>query len=268
VDDAALLAAARAGDRAALEALLSRHERQIYRFGMKMCGDPEDAGEVLQETMLAMARSVKDFRGASSLSTWVYAIARSFCIKQRRRRKDAPEHVASLEAVSPSDLPPDPARSPEDEAASREITAALGRAIGRLDPEQREVLILRDVEGLTAPEVAEVLGVSAAAVKSRLHRARVAIRAVIAPMLGAERLRASACPDVVTLFSQHLEGDIGAETCAEMERHLAECPACGNACASLKRTLALCGSTPEAEVPETVREDVRRGLRAFLEGAA
>ena len=67
--DETLLAEARAGDRQALEALLERHEGQVYRFGMKMCRDPEDASDVLQDTLLAMARGVRDFRGASSLST-------------------------------------------------------------------------------------------------------------------------------------------------------------------------------------------------------
>jgi len=74
--DVELLAAARAGDRGALEALLERHEAQVYRFGMKMCRDPEDAKDVLQETLLAVARGVRDFRSASSVSTWLFPIAR------------------------------------------------------------------------------------------------------------------------------------------------------------------------------------------------
>src|SRR5581483_2651932 len=85
--DERLLADARAGDKQALETLLERHQAQVYRFGMKMCRNPEDAKDVLQETLLAMARSVRDFRGASSISTWLYTIARSFCIKKRKRSK-------------------------------------------------------------------------------------------------------------------------------------------------------------------------------------
>ena len=84
--DEKLLEAARAGDRAALDQLLTRHQSRVYRFGLKMCRDSEDAKDVLQETLLAVARNVKDFRGASSVSTWLYTIARSFCIKKRRRR--------------------------------------------------------------------------------------------------------------------------------------------------------------------------------------
>ena len=89
-NDVELLEAGRHGDARAVEALLVRHQERIYRFGMRLCRDPEDAKDVLQETLLAMARSVRDFGGRSSLSTWLYSIARSFCIKKRRRSKFAP----------------------------------------------------------------------------------------------------------------------------------------------------------------------------------
>src|SRR6187397_2698189 len=107
------------GDRQALEALLERHQAQVYRFGMKMCRDPEDAKDVLQETLLAMARSVRDFRGASSLSTWLYTIARRFCIKKRRRGELAPEEEGSRAesaAVEATGLA-DPAEGPDEALA-------------------------------------------------------------------------------------------------------------------------------------------------------
>ena len=97
--DQTLLAAARSGDKDALETLLLRYQPRVYRFGMKMCGDTDDAKDVLQETLLAMARGVRDFRGASSLSTWLYTIARSFCIKKRRRSRFAPAEQQSLDTV-------------------------------------------------------------------------------------------------------------------------------------------------------------------------
>src|SRR4051794_19854790 len=76
LSDEQLLVSARAGGRDALEQLLERHQAQVYRFGMKMCRHPEDAKDVLQDTLLAVARGVRDFRGASSLSTWLYTVAR------------------------------------------------------------------------------------------------------------------------------------------------------------------------------------------------
>ncbi len=272
--DHALLEAARAGDRAALEELLGRHQGQIYRFAMKMCREPEDAKDVLQETLLAMARSVRDFRGASSMSTWLYTIARSFCIKKRRRSKFAPEEERSLDsdvALETGRLA-EPGRSPEEALAGHQVQEALERAIGALAPMYREVLVLRDVEGLSAPEVAEVLGLRVDAVKSRLHRARLSVRAAVADRLGipaggeaaAAAAEAAPCPDVLTLFSRHLEDEISAEACAEMERHLAECGRCRGACESLKHTLALCRTAPASEVPAPVQESVRRALRDLL----
>lgn len=282
--DATLIDRARTGDRRALEELIGRHQRRVYRFGLKMCRDPEDAKDVLQETLLAAARTVKDFRGASSVSTWLYTIARSFCIKKRRRSKFAPEQEESLDAREPgleARQVTDPSRGPEDELAGRQVEAALEQAIGGLDPMYREVLILRDVEGLTAPEVAEVMGLSVEAVKSRLHRARVAVREAVAPLLAAPAAppalpRAAAagpagaeapppgCPDIVELFSRHLEGEISASLCADMEKHLVRCPACQSRCDSLQRTLALCRAAPLPEVPKAVQADVRRALQQFV----
>lgn len=265
-----LLAAARAGDRHALETLLERHQAQVYRFGMKMCRDPEDAKDVLQETLLSMARSVRDFRGASSLSTWLYTIARSFCIKKRRRSKFAPDEERSLDSDVTAEAQhlADPGRHPDEALVGKQVEMALEQAIAALEPTDREVLLLRDAEGLTAPEVAEVLGLTPQAVKSRLHRARLLVRERIAPLLDVKSTLPAVpgtCPDVLMMFSRHLEDEISAELCAEMERHLESCGRCRGTCDSLKRTLALCRTSgPSAEVPLAVRASVKRALRAFL----
>ena len=268
--DEQLVDGARSGDRAALEQLLERHERRVYRFGVKMCRDPEAAKDVLQETLIAAARTVKDFRGASSPSTWLYAIARSFCIKQRRRSKYAPEHEESIEAAGTGREVlgiADPGRAPDDALSGRQVERALEQAIAELDPMYREILLLRDVEGLSAAEVAEAVGVSVDAVKSRLHRARVAVREKVAPVLSGEPESpiTEACPEVVSLFSRHLEGKISAPVCEEMERHLAGCRRCSERCATLQQTLASCARAPLPEVPVPVQHDVRRALRQFLQ---
>jgi RNA polymerase sigma-70 factor (ECF subfamily) len=267
--DDQLLEAARTGDRVALDRLLDRHQGRVYRFGLKMCRDSEDAKDVLQETLLAVARNVKDFRGASSVSTWLYTIARSFCIKKRRRSRFAPEREEPLDLGPEGEAAriPDPGRGPDESLAGRQIESALERAIGELDPMYREVLLLRDVEGLTAPEVAEVMGLTVEAVKSRLHRARLAVREKVAPLLGvpdAAAPLAATCPDVVSLFSRHLEGEISSDVCAEMERHLASCPRCRARCDTLQRTLVLCKSSPAPEVPRPVQQSVRDALKALL----
>jgi RNA polymerase sigma-70 factor (ECF subfamily) len=234
---------------------------------MKMCGDPEVAKDVLQDTLLALARGVRDFRGASSISTWLFTVARSFCIKKRRQSRRAPNEERSLDsdAAAEAKQVTDPARPPDEALAGKQVERALEGAIAALAPLYREVLLLRDLEGLTAPEVAEVLGVSVQAVKSRLHRARLLVREQVAPILGATAEPTGQCPDVLLLLSRHLEGEISADVCAEMERHLEGCDSCRGACASLKETLALCRTAgPSVEVPPSVQSTVKAALRSLL----
>lgn len=270
--DEELLAAIRAGDDVAMSALLARHAPTVYRFGVKMCRDREDAKDVLQDTLLAAARGIREFRGASSLSTWFYSVARSFCLKKRRTSKFAPKQTVSIDETGTAEESPSRDKDPEEMASDRELTTLLDDAIAELEPTNREVLVLRDVEGLTAPEVAQVLGVSVDAVKSRLHRARADVRAKIesrspAPESVGAPPAPGGCPDVVTLFSRYVEGEIGPEECAAMQSHVAVCKRCNAACDSLKRTLTLCKAEPRADVPPDVQEIVRKALRQ-LTGAS
>jgi RNA polymerase sigma-70 factor, ECF subfamily len=270
-DDRRLLERARSGEQDALEQLLERYQSQVYRFGLKMCREPEDAKDVLQDTLLSVARNLRDFRGASSISTWLYTIARSFCVKKRRTSKFAPKDGA-LPLEDEAARVADPGVAADEALASKQVEEALEAAIAGLEPMYREVLLLRDVEGLTAPEVARVTGASVQAVKSRLHRARLAVRARIAPLLGIPSdlpAASGTCPDVVALFSSHLEGQVSAEVCAEMERHIEACPRCRGACDSLKRTLSLCRtSMPAAPIPAGVQASVKAALRSFLAGSS
>jgi RNA polymerase sigma-70 factor (ECF subfamily) len=266
-DGTALLRAAQGGDGEALDALLRLYQPRVYRFGMKMCRNPQDAEDVLQETLLAAARTLRGFRAAASVSTWLYTIARSFCIKKRRRGVHAPD-VVSLDTEDGTDPEPaDAAPDPERRLGDRELFAALDAAIADLQPGHREVLLLRDVEGLAAEEVAEITGLGVPAVKSRLHRARKAVRERLAPLLhgpeGPPRPGAGPCGDVAGLLSRHLEGE-NAAACAEMERHVAACPRCDAVCASLRQTLRLCGSSPAPEVSESLKESIREGMRRVV----
>ncbi len=265
--DAELLTAARKGDPAALEALLVRYQPHLYRFGLRMCGNEEDAGDVAQESLISMARSLRDFRGDASVSSWLYAIARSYCIKKRRRSKFAPVREESLDAPGVVHRVADPAPSPEETATNHELRRALTRAIDGLEPAHREVLVLRDVEGLSAPEVAKVVGISVDAVKSRLHRARAAVRQALAPVLATasdQPPRVATCPDVLTLFSQHLEGDIDPNTCAAMEAHLAQCGRCRGTCESLKRTLAVCRQLSTPEMPASIAAAIKGAIQSVI----
>jgi RNA polymerase sigma-70 factor (ECF subfamily) len=262
--DDELVADARSGTRSSIEALLERYQARVFAFGLRMCGDPEDAKDVLQETLLAAARTVGEFRGESSVSTWLYTIARSFCIKTRRRSKFAPTEELSLEregVALASSMP-----GPDELAAGGEVKRALAQALEALDSASREVIILRDIEGLTAAEVAKVTASSVDAVKSRLHRARMAVRGRLAATLGeATPARAPGCPDVLAAFSRELEGDLEPRLCAELQGHIDRCADCRGTCDSLKRTLAVCASAAPGHVPEAVSDAVRAALRAALQ---
>lgn len=130
--------------------------------------------------------------------------------------------------------------------------------------------MLRDVEGLTAPETAAALGVSVDAVKSRLHRAREALRTALRPLLEPVAPRATpaagpagTCPDVSDLWSRKLEGDLSQDDCASIEGHLLTCPACAGACDALKRALLACRHVSARAVPPEVQARVKAAIRAW-----
>lgn len=256
--DADLVAAARDGDRAAVDELLARYEPNIYRFGLRMCGDEDAAREVLQETLLAAFRYLPGFRGDATLSTWLYQIARSFCIKERRGQRP----IRSLDESGASDVV-DPGPQPDARTHAREIGEALSRAIGALPAEQREALVLRDVEGLSAEQAAEVMGIEVGALKSRLHRARMALRTELAGTLGASA-DTEPCPELAHELTAYVGAEIDQATCVQIEKHLATCARCAGACEALKRTVSLCRRLPGDAVPARVRTAVRDAIMAAI----
>ncbi|HEX6838666.1 MAG TPA: RNA polymerase sigma factor [Polyangia bacterium] len=168
-----LLSAAQRGDRAALEALLSQHRRTVFRYGLRYCRSTEDAEDAVQETLWAAARAIGSFRRAAAVTTWLFTIVRNKCHRMPFHQHGDGDLADLLPSV------PDPARSPEETTAARQIQRILAGALARLEPDHREVILLRDVEGLTAPEAAERLGLTVQALKSRLHRAREQLRAAV-----------------------------------------------------------------------------------------
>jgi RNA polymerase sigma-70 factor (ECF subfamily) len=254
-----LIVRAKQGDKAALAALLSQVAPSVHRFGLRMCRSESDADDVLQDTLLSVATHLEGFEGRSAFSSWVFALARSACARRRRGLKNRPpvEHDASGDA---DEL----ASSPEQDVEQQELSASLTKALSTLSEEHREVLVLRDMEGLTAPEAAAALGISVDALKSRLHRARAALRSALKPVLERDELpRPGTCPDVLTLWSQKLEGELRAEDCAAMEAHVQVCPSCSAQCGALKTALWACQRSASSEVRPEVQEQVKAALRAL-----
>jgi RNA polymerase sigma-70 factor, ECF subfamily len=260
-----LLLAARAGDSEAIDEVLARHEKQVFRFGLRMCGSEEDARDVLQETLIAAFRGLPEFRGNADLSTWLYQIARSFCTKARRLRAGEPAEKVSLDQPEARGVPGDEP-VPDAQVHAREIGDVLQAAILSLPEDHREVIVLKDVEGLTAEEVARVLHEDVAAVKSRLHRARAGLRQSVAALLGPDGSTQSIapCPELADELADYAAGDIDQTTCAQIEAHLTRCKHCSSACETLQRTVSLCRRIPGDVVPTPVRAAVRAALGRAL----
>ena len=164
-----LLANARGGDARALNLLLRREAATVRRLCARLCGAPLDPEEVFQETLLAIARHIGAYRGDAAFSTWVYTLARTQRGRALRRLASSGRAREAAELRAGDSLPlADP-----DRADLRDALYAATRDLSDVD---REILLLRDLEGLTAAEVSHRIGLTIPAVKTRLHRARTAVR--------------------------------------------------------------------------------------------
>lgn len=170
VSDAEVLRRTAAGDALAFEQLVDRHEAAVLRYIHGLTRDPDRAEDALQETFIAAWRSADSFRGGESARAWLLSIARNCLHRQFRRRVGEPQLHVSLH-----DLALEAGWGSEGETLAARIEARdlVEKGFTGLTAEDREVLILRDLEGFTGEEVAEMLGLTLAAVKSRLHRARL-----------------------------------------------------------------------------------------------
>lgn len=178
-----LVARLQAGDEAAFEDLLKRYELKVFNLTRGLMRSDEDAQDALQETFLSVFRNIGRFKGGSSLSTWIYRIAVNAALMKMRRRKNEQKHIAIEEYMPEFDdtghrvaVVPDWHPAVDQLLLNKELGSMLRGWIAELAPEYRTVFLLRDQEELSNEQVAEVLGLSVAAVKSRLHRARLYLR--------------------------------------------------------------------------------------------
>jgi RNA polymerase sigma-70 factor (ECF subfamily) len=179
---AALVRAAADGDRPAMEALLMRAQEVAYRFSMTVCGSADDAEDVMQEALIKTYRHVGRIRAPEAFRPWLYRTVRNACLMRRRLRVGEPRHVLSLDDLLPTregqravDAPAR-GRDPEALVVNDRLRQRLRRALRALPRPYRVVVFLREMEGLSTREVAEILSVSEANVKTRLHRARLFLR--------------------------------------------------------------------------------------------
>lgn len=194
--DLDLLRRARGGDYAAFEELVGRLQGRVYGLAARMLGGPHDAEDVTQQTFLSLVEHLNGFRGESAVAGWVLRIAANHALKLLRKRRGLP--TVPLAEADPDDGYADvphpefiaPWRDdPADLAHRHEVRELVDRALAGLDDKHRAVFVLRDVEGFSVREAADVLGISEANVKVRLLRARLGLREALTRALGDEAAR-------------------------------------------------------------------------------
>jgi RNA polymerase sigma-70 factor (ECF subfamily) len=177
--DEELVRQAQGGDNRAFDELVRRYRDKVYRLAYKILRHEEDAAEALQDAFLSAYRGLGKFKIESTFSTWLYRIATNASLMKYRKRRD---HHVSLEQSQSADEDaetlqlPDWTHQPLNELLDAETREVMEHGIQRLPEELRTVFVLRDIEELSNSEVAEILNLTVAAVKSRLHRARIALR--------------------------------------------------------------------------------------------
>jgi RNA polymerase sigma-70 factor (ECF subfamily) len=188
VSESVLLRRCRRGDKEAFGILVRQHQERIFNFLLRMTANREEALELAQETFLKAFAAIVHFQERASVSTWLHRIAINTCFSHRRSRKcKAPQ--LSLQAVASGDGRigvhdcPDSSADPASMAMREEIYQQIQLAIGKLEPELRATLILRDINGMSYEEIAETMDCPLGTVRSRLHRARSQLREELSELL-------------------------------------------------------------------------------------
>ncbi len=192
VEDEVLVQKWRLGDTGALDRLVGKYQGRIYNLTLKICANPDDAAELTQDTFVKIIENIKGFEGRSSFYTWAFRIAVNLTLNYRKRK--AAVGFSSLNApVAAADeqgrraladvLRDDKTPTPADVAENRELCEIVQNALAKLDDEHRTIIVLRDIEGMDYAQIADVLAVELGTVKSRLSRARAALRQILEAFL-------------------------------------------------------------------------------------
>ena len=256
-------------DQDSLEEALSLLQRSIFAFGMRVCGQRQDAEDTMQEVLIKLLPYLRKFDNSKALANWLYKVAKNRCLMSRRRSKFAPKEELSLHELMPDrreleQLDRLPESGPEDSAIRTERAQRLREAVRRVPPEYRIILVLRDMEGFTDEEVSEVTGLRAGTVRVRLHRARLFVRKELAKEDGVRgrarpskssrsaQSRIGGCRKMFAGLSDYLDGQLDDFSCEEIEAHLDSCEPCKKFLASLEQSIKQCQQFP-AECPDAKR---------------
>ena len=192
--DAELVRRFKQGDQAAFASIVERYQDRVFTQSFRWMGDRQIAEEVSQDVFLALYKSLHNFRGDARLSTWIYRVVINHCKNRKlyRKRRHTDRHEP-LEGTRRSEDAPKrqlAADQPGTDATTHQAEAAslVQEALQRLDPEQRRIIVLRDVQDLSYEEIAEILGLARGTVKSRLHRARSTMASILSEKISQEDL--------------------------------------------------------------------------------
>jgi RNA polymerase sigma-70 factor, ECF subfamily len=255
----------RRGDDASLEQALTLLQNTVFSFSMRVCGQREDAEDTMQEVLLKSVPHLPKFDSPKALVVWLYKVAKNRCLMSRRRSKFAPQKDLSLEELMPDrkeleQLGDHASINSEAFAIRSEQAGRLREAIQKLPSPYRIVLVLRDMEGLTDDEVAEITGLRAGTVRVRLHRARLFVRKELmksqkrpsgrtaSRSSSVEPPRPARCKAMFAELSEYLDERLDDSLCDELEKHLDGCQPCQAFVASLETTIEQCRKSP-AECP-------------------
>jgi RNA polymerase sigma-70 factor (ECF subfamily) len=257
----------RRGDDEALEQALALLQKTVFSFSLRVCGQREDAEDTMQEVLLKSVPHLPKFDSPKALVVWLYKVAKNRCLMSRRRSKFAPKPDLSLEELMPDRqqlerLNGDGSINPETFAIRSEEAGRLRQVIQRLPPQYRIVLVLRDMEGLTDEEVAEITGLRSGTVRVRLHRARLFVRkelmrawkprpsrgveSGLSPVSANPQPRPARCKAMFAELSNYLDEQLDDSLCEELEQHLDGCGPCKAFLASLEATVEQCRKSPAA----------------------
>src|SRR5579864_6079884 len=277
----------RRGDEASVEQALALLQNTVFSFSMRVCGHREDAEDTMQEVLLKSVPQLPKFDNPKALVVWLYKVAKTRCLMNRRRSKFAPAHELSLEELMPDRnelelLSATDKVNPEAFAIRSEQAWRLREAVQKLPPQYRIILVLRDMEGLTDDEVAEITGVRAGTVRVRLHRARLFVRKELMRMLTprgekkapkqthtGDEFRPARCKAMFAELSDYLDEQLDDSLCEELERHMSDCGPCQAFLATLEATIdQLRKPAADCPLPENtskLRKELMQNYRRVTE---
>ena len=268
------IAELRNDDPESMERALALVQQTAFSFSMKVCGHREDAEDAAQETLIRAVPELSNFDSPEALAVWLYKVARSRCLMSRRRSKFAPRQTLSLDDLLPDRreleaLTASREGGPEQQLLRAENREELQRAVLKIPPDYRMVLVLHDMEELSTQEVARITGLREGTVRVRLHRARVFLRNQLARKVKSAVPRAKPqaalrCKRLFSRLSDYLDQELDPSLCQNMEGHLGDCSPCQAYLASLEETVRRC----KRHCTEEVKAKVRAQVRELLQTAA